>query len=170
MVNTTRLVIKPLTFSQLKKFILLDGSLEEELMISYTPRVISPEFKEALEQTILPKINGIQTNYLYSTLWAVISTDLNQIVGDLCFIGAPNEDGEIEIGYGTYEAFRNQGYMKEAIYGMIQWAAKQPGVKYIIAHTLKSNRASFILLKKNNFIQVDEMEFLYKWQFKLKEP
>ena len=137
MISTARLIIKPLTLSQLKKYILADGSLEEELQSIYIPREISPELRDALEHTILP--NMIENdNYLYYTLWTIIAKDSNHIIGDLCFIGEPNQEGEIEIGYGTYELFREKGYMKEAIGGMIEWAAKQDQVKSIIAHTLKS--------------------------------
>ncbi|WP_052496648.1 GNAT family N-acetyltransferase [Pedobacter lusitanus] len=169
MVNTERLVIQPLTFSQLKKYILADGSLEEELKTKHIPRVISAELKDALEHTIFPAMESGYQNYLYSTLWTIITKDCNHIIGDLCFIGEPNYEGEIEIGYGTYERFQGKGYMKEAISGMIAWAAEQDKVKSIIAHTLKSNQASYMLLIKNNFRQIDEMEFLYKWEIRLKD-
>lgn len=57
----------------------------------------------------------------------------NKMVGDLCFMGEPGESGEIEIGYGTYEEFRQKGYMTEAVGGMIQWAHGQPGVYAVLA-------------------------------------
>jgi len=169
MVTTERLIIKPLNLQQLQKYSLTDGSLEEELQTNYTTRTIAFELQEALEQTIIPKINEHKSDYLYATLWVIIAADSNYLIGDLCFIGEPNEEGEIEIGYGIYEAFRNQGYMKEAINGMIQWASKQNRVKSIVAHTTKSNQASFILLQKNNFVKIEELEFLYKWQYILEK-
>jgi hypothetical protein len=30
------------------------------------------------------------------------------MVGDICFVGEPNTEGEVEIGYGTYENFRKE--------------------------------------------------------------
>ncbi|MBB5624082.1 RimJ/RimL family protein N-acetyltransferase [Pedobacter cryoconitis] len=167
MVTTERLIIKPLTLKQLQKYILADGSLEEEFQTHYIPRTITFELQEAIEQTIIPKLNDSKYDYLYTTLWIIIAADSNHLIGDLCFIGEPNEEGEIEIGYGIYESFREKGYMKEAINGMIQWASEQHQVKSIIAHTTKFNQASFILLQKNNFVKIDELEFLYKWQFML---
>lgn len=169
MVSTERLIIKPLTFSQLKKYILADGSLEEELKTIHIPRVISPELKDALEHTIIPNMMDATHNYLYFTLWTIIAKESNCLIGDLCFIGEPNDEGEVEIGYGTYQMFRAKGYMKEAISGMIEWAARQDQVKSIIAHNLKSNPASYNLLIQNNFHKIDEMEFLYKWQIQLKD-
>ena len=90
------------------------------------------------------------------------------MVGDLCFVGEPNENGEIEIGYGTYEEFQNRGFMTEAVDGMIQWAKKQPAVKSIIADTDKSNTASYLVLLKNGFIKTGETDLLLKWQLILK--
>jgi ribosomal-protein-alanine N-acetyltransferase len=50
MIETERLIIKPLTYDQLVKYIKCDNSLEEELNLNETSRKISPELKEALEQ------------------------------------------------------------------------------------------------------------------------
>ncbi|RAJ21016.1 GNAT family N-acetyltransferase [Pedobacter cryoconitis] len=169
MVTTKRLIIKPLTLQQLQKYTLTDGSLEEEFQTHYIPRTITYELQEAVEQTIIPKINDSKTNYLYTTLWVIIAADSNHLIGDLCFIGEPNAAEEIEIGYGIYESFRKKGYMKEAINGMIQWASAQHQVKSIVAHTTKIDQASFILLQKNNFVKIDELEFLYKWQLILEK-
>jgi len=55
------------------------------------------------------------------------------MVGDLCFMGAPNADGEIEIGYGTYQIFAGFGFMTEAVGGMISWVKKQSEIRVIIA-------------------------------------
>jgi len=103
MIETKRLILKPLTHPQLLKYLKLDNSLEMDLNLKTTSRAISAELREALEQTILPNVADTNKNYLFSTLWTVISKEENKMVGDLCFIGEPNTDGEIEIGYGTYD-------------------------------------------------------------------
>ena len=79
MIETERLIIKPLTYGQLLKYIKADNSLELELELNETSRTISPELKEALEQTILPNVSDTKNNYLYSTLWTVISKKENQM-------------------------------------------------------------------------------------------
>ena len=93
-------------------------------------------------------------NYLYSTLWSIISKEKNIMVGDLCFIGEPNANGDVEIGYGTYDEFRRQGFMTEALGGIVKWVESQSHVVSIIATTEKSNIASFTVLEKNNFIKI----------------
>lgn len=168
MIETERLIIKPLTYPQLEKYIRNDNSLEQELNMNKTSRSISPELKEALEQTILPNVADTSKNYLYSTLWTLISKQENKMVGDLCFVGAPNAEGEVEIGYGTYDAFEGKGFMTEAVGGMILWAKKQPEIRAIVADTEKQNTASFRVLEKNGFEKTGETDTLLKWKLSVK--
>ncbi len=164
MIETERLILKPLTYDQLIKYIKADNSLEEELDLNDTIREMSLDLKEALEETILPNVADTSKNYLFATLWTAILKEENKMVGDLCFLGEPNTVGEIEIGYGTYEAFRKKGFMTEAVAGMIKWAENQAEVKSIFASTEKNNVASYSILQKNNFIKIGETDTLLNWR------
>jgi len=164
MIETARLFLKPLTYYQLVKYMKCDNSLENELNLNPTSRTISPELKEALEQTILPNVADNSKNYLFSTLWTIIVKSEQKMAGDLCFYGEPNPEGEIEIGYGTYPEFENRGLMTEAVGGMIRWAQTQPDVIAITASTEKTNPASFRVLEKNDFVKVGETETMLKWK------
>lgn len=168
MIETQRLLLIPLSYSQLIKYLKNDGSLEQELNLNTTKWDISPELKEALEKTIIPNVAISGDKSLFSTLWTLVLKEQNTMVGDLCFMGEPNDEGEIEIGYGTYEGFRNNGYMGEAVGGIIYWVQEQPNVKSIIASTEKSNTASYSILKKNSFIKESETDTLYNWSLKVK--
>ncbi|MHC1774249.1 MAG: GNAT family N-acetyltransferase [Lentimicrobium sp.] len=167
MIETPRLVLLPLTYSQLLKYLKNDGSLEHELSLNASVREISPELKEALEETIIPHVADLSKNFLYSTLWTVVLKEQNQMAGDLCFYGEPNENDEIEIGYGTYEVFRGRGYMTEAVGGILEWARLQPGLKAIVASTEKLNAASFAVLEKNHFHKTGESDTLFYWRLEL---
>ena len=167
MIETERLMLSPLTYEQLIKYCNTDNSLEKEMHLNETSRIIPPELKEALEQTILPDVADKNKNYLYSTLWIIILKLENKMAGDLCFKGEPNAEGEVEIGYGTYEAFRRRGIMTEAVEGMIRWVGKQPNVKAIIASTEMDNIASSLVLEKNHFIKTGETGTLFNWRFEL---
>ncbi|HQW45504.1 MAG TPA: GNAT family N-acetyltransferase [Chitinophagaceae bacterium] len=167
MIETERLTLRPLTYNQLVKYIKCDHSLEEELHLNETSRTISPALKEALEQTILPNVADKTKNYLYSTLWTAILKSENKMVADLCIVGEPNENGEIEIGYGTYDEFQGKGFMTEIVGGIIAWTKTQHIVKSIIASTDKTNTASFKVLEKNNFIKMGETETLLNWKLEI---
>src|SRR5258708_3902148 len=167
MIETKRLILRPLTYEQLIKYIKCDNSLEEELKLNETSRTISQELREAFEQTILPNAADKTKNYLYSTLWTAISKSENKMIGDLCIVGEPNSDGEIEIGYGTYDEFQGKGFMTEIVSGIIEWVKTQPQVKSIIASTDKTNFASFKVLEKNMFLKIGETELQFNWRLKL---
>ena len=167
MIETKRLILRPLTYEQLIKYIKCDNSLEEELNLNETSRTISQELREAFEQTILPNAADKTKNYLYSTLWTAISKSENKMIGDLCIVGEPNSDGEIEIGYGTYDEFQGKGFMTEIVSGIIEWVKTQPQVKSIIASTDKTNFASFKVLERNMFLKIGETELQFNWRLKL---
>jgi len=164
LIETERLVLLPLTYTQLIKYVKNDYTLDTELQLNKTLRTISPDLLEALKLGILPSVADKRKNYLYHTLWTLILKEENRMVGDLCFKGKPNNFGEIEIGYGTYEEDQGKGYMTEAVGAMIQWAATQPKVKFITAETEKSNIASFKVLEKNNFKKESEINNLFCWR------
>ena len=104
---------------------------------------------------------------MFSTLWTIILRSTNRMVADLCIVDEPNENGEIEIGYGTYAAEQGKGYMTEAVGGIIQWAKQQPTVKTIVAGTDKTNIASYTILQKNGFIRSGESETGFTWQLEI---
>lgn len=167
MVETERLVIKPLNHCQLIKYIENDDSLEKELGFGKSNRIISPELKEALEMAILPFVAENESDYLFFTLWTVILKSENRMVGDLCFKGLPDDNGKIEIGYGVYDEFRGKGFMNEAVGGMIGWAKTHPAVKSVIAETDKTNVASMVILQKNGFVKSSESDDFFHWKLQL---
>jgi ribosomal-protein-alanine N-acetyltransferase len=169
MISTERLILKPLSYQQLIKYIANDGSLERELKLNPTRKIISAELREALEGTILPNVGDSGKNHLFNTLWTIIVKDESRMVGDVCFVGEPDENGEIEIGYGTYEDFRGKGYMTEAVGSMIEWASRQDFVKSIFAQTAKDNPSSYAVLEKNGFEKIGEGEGVFNWRLILHE-
>lgn len=166
MIETTHLFIVPLNYQQLLKYSKNDDSLEMELKLQPSEREISIALAEALKETILPNVANNPSNY-YSTLWTIISKAENKMVGDLCFLGSPDETGSVEIGYGTYSAFRNEGKMTEAVEGIITWVKAQKNVNTITAKANKNNIASLRILEKNNFIRGIEMNDEINWSLVL---
>lgn len=167
MIQTERLRLLPLTHDQLQQYLRADHSLEEALQVVPIDLVISPELKEAIEQAFLPNTANPEKNYLFCTLWTIILKAESRMVADLCIVDEPNENGEIEIGYGTYEADQGKGYMTEAVGGIIQWARQQPAVKTIVAGTDKTNIASYTILQKNGFVRSGETETGFTWRLEI---
>jgi RimJ/RimL family protein N-acetyltransferase len=164
LLETKRLYIFPLSYDQLVQYLQANNVLEESLGLSFYPRTLPAELVEAFEQTILPAVANPANDYVYSTLWTMMLKEKQVMVGDLCFKGAPNEAGEIEIGYGTYEDFQGAGYMTEAIAALTAWAFEQPGVTTILAETEASNIPLHKTLQKNNFTPYMQKENMQWWR------
>ncbi|MBK6479402.1 MAG: GNAT family N-acetyltransferase [Saprospiraceae bacterium] len=123
------------------KYIRCDHSLEAKLNLQPSSRKISTELKEALEQTILPNVaDPNNKNHLYSTLWTAVLKEENLPVGDLCIIGEPNAAGEIEIGYGIYDEYKDRGYTTEIVSGLIRWAKRETRVLKVVASSCSQFR------------------------------
>lgn len=167
MLQTSRLKLVPLSYLQLCEYLKTDNSLEKSLGVLPFPRPVSKRLEEVFIERILPHVANKKENYLYNTLWSMILTEENKLVGDLCFKGKPNTMGAIEIGYGTYPTERGKGYMTEAVGGLLEWASQRAEVKAVVAYTDPENIASRHILEKNGFIKVSETkkDFFWKKEF-----
>lgn len=90
-----------------------------------------------------------QRNLPFYTYWAIILKENKLLLGDIGFKGKPDENGEIEIGYGLEsESYYNQGYMSEAFKALINWAFSRDNVQQIVAETDAENLASQKVVQK----------------------
>ncbi|MEO5777599.1 MAG: hypothetical protein ABIQ27_11900 [Flavobacterium sp.] len=108
--ETKRISLIALTKIQLENYLIAENVLEKELGLTIIPipRTINERVKNAITTKLLPAIEETPKDYLFYTFWTIIDKEQNCMVGDLCFKGPPNEEGEIEIGYGTYNCFSKQ--------------------------------------------------------------
>jgi hypothetical protein len=162
--ETQRLNISPLTANQLLLYIAANGSLEKDLNLNYQKRTISINVENTIQSKILPALNGNLKHDLFLTFWTVIDRYRHVMVADMCFKGPPNDQGKIEIGYGTHENFQGNGFMTEALDALLNWAFQQENVKCIVAETALHNMASIRILEKNNFVVQSSDEFHIYWE------
>ncbi len=145
--NTKRLKIIPLELKYFKMLLenveetekMLNLSISGEKMESYVKEAMESLYKKALEN---------QENYIWFTNWQIILKEENISIGSACFKNNPNLFGEVEIGYGINEKYRNKGFMTEAVKKMCEWAFEQPNVLSVIAETELTNIASHKVLQK----------------------
>ena len=111
----------------------------------------------------LVNIENDPDNYLFYTYWLIIKRETNQIIGRIGFKNIPDEQGEIEIGYGISIDFRSNGYMTEALNAMLKWGFKQKllPINKIVAKTKTDNIPSQKVLEKAGFdFKYEEDEFM----------
>lgn len=100
--------------------------------------------------------------------FAVIEKASQVVVGNVAFVGPPDDTGEVEIAYGIAPAFQGKGYATQAAAAIIQFAFADERVKTAIAHTLPEENASTRVLTKNGFrftgeIHHSEDGLIWRW-------
>ncbi|WMJ23191.1 GNAT family N-acetyltransferase [Paludicola sp. MB14-C6] len=150
--ETERLEIVPLSLEKLK--LLRDNLkfLEKKLNCVYKGEAIKGFIFEYLEQQI-KTISENADSWLYIAFWLLIRKSDRIVVGSAAFKGLPNQNGEIEIGYGLGNEFEHNGYMTECVCEMCKWGFAQNNVKYIIAETDIDGYASQRILQRNGFVR-----------------
>jgi RimJ/RimL family protein N-acetyltransferase len=170
MVETENLKIIPLSAAELECYLAGAGKLEQLFNLKLTGRAVSPAVKERISSTVMPELRRMEgSDYLFSTFWIVVEKSSLIIVAELGFKGKPDQQGNIEIGYGTMPSHRRKGIMTEAVGGMIGWAASMPEIHCILAETDKDNRASIRVLEKNHFVPFDLRKNMRWWKKTLSE-
>ena len=102
LLRSERLAYHPLSLDELVTYMKAEDRLERRLGLDSSRRQISAEVRDMVDFYSLPKMKlASREAQLFLTFWIVIDTALNQIVAELGFKGTPDQNSEIEIGYGT---------------------------------------------------------------------
>jgi [ribosomal protein S5]-alanine N-acetyltransferase len=83
---------------------------------------------------------------------------ISNLIGAGGYTGAPDENGNVEIGYSVVTEYRGKGYATEFIQALIKRAFSFTDVKKIIAQTTPENIASRKVLEKLSFTLEGEGE------------
>jgi len=133
-ITTKRLIITPATLEEMKNK--RDSEPDAELRKAYSEMIDSMKALPGQEE--------------WASDW-FICLDSGAEIGGIGFKGSPDENGNVEIGYGIDEKYRKNGYATEAVNSVTAWALSQSGVKRVVAQTEPDNAASQRVLFKNGF-------------------
>ena len=152
-VSSDRLDLVPMSLELMEA--LLRGDLETARhMVGYRIPVDWPHVMKSVLQFRIP-IGKAQPETLRLLLRAmVLRTDPQVVVGRLGFHGPADDDGMLEIGYEVFPAHRRQGYAREAVIAMFDWARRDPAVHRFRASVSPENLASRNLVTGLGFIEV----------------
>lgn len=161
--ETDRLEIIPLNGHQLKLITEDIIQFEKEVNCQYC----GEEMEGIILQIFKGQIEVVQRNsenYFWYTFWLLKLKNEGKFIGSACFKNAPDNNRQVEIGYGINKNFKNSGYTTEAVNAMCKWALKQPSVTKIVAETEKDNIPSQRVLKKCNMKMFMETEKCFWWE------
>jgi RimJ/RimL family protein N-acetyltransferase len=86
----------------------------------------------------------------------IVLKETKEVIGSTSFHGAPDENGMIEIGLGIEEAFHNQGYAREALVALWQWACGFSEVKRLRYTVSPDNLPSIAVINYFGFDYIGE--------------
>lgn len=153
MIETERLVLRPLTYDELG---LLLGDKPDRLEgISLTGLTAEDIPRRPIEIKREKMAALPAADHYWCTYFLMAERETNNAAGMIGFKGAPI-DGEAEVGYGTAEVCRGRGYMGEALSGLLAWAAGTGRCRMVTADTHADNIASQRVLLKCGFTRVGE--------------
>ena len=167
MIETERLLIKPLLEEELIKHIKFPDELAKELGFKPSKALIDEETQEAIINDLLPNIVDPNKDSLFYTMWIIIEKKEKAIIGGICFHGQADKHGEVEIGYGIDDEYMNKGYMTETIQSLLTWLEKRKDVRIVKAETEQTNISSIRVLGKTGFKQFNQVVDLIVFKYNL---
>jgi RimJ/RimL family protein N-acetyltransferase len=160
---TSRLQLIPLELHQLEWALQEIEALERSLNITIMRSWITDLVRRAIGMKIDKMRKADVSQHDWLTYWLIIIKDENVGAGMLGFKGFPDENGSTEIGYGIDPAYQGQGYMREAVQALIDWAFTHPFCKVITASEVE-NPASKRLLERLGARLVSSSDHSTSWE------
>jgi [ribosomal protein S5]-alanine N-acetyltransferase len=101
--------------------------------------------------------------------WLAVLREENRLVGSCGYKGAPNADGEVEIGYEIAASHRRMGLGTEVALALRDFAFGHREVTKVKAHTLAGQNASTRILERCGMTRVAEVMddadgSLWRWE------
>ena len=159
-VYTERLELHALDAREMRLWLDELPTLEKELDCSYQAEALEGDFLRIVEGQAKITADNAERYFWYS-FWFMIRKSDRTVVGSADFKAGPNENGEVEIGYGLGREHEHNGYMTEAVRAMCDWAKERPGVSHVIAETLLDNQPSQNVLKRCGFRETSRGESVW---------
>jgi len=138
-------------------------ALEKILGLAHSNMQLESHVKNAMEISY-DKMLENEENSIWFTNWIIILKKENKIIGGIGFKNTPNNNGEIEIGYGIDKDYWNKGLMTETVNYLTKWALNHENVKSVVAETLESNLASQKVLQKAGFSITKKIDNMIWWR------
>ena len=91
------------------------------------------------------------------------------MIGDIGFMGGPDQEGVVEVGYSIIPEYRNQGYATEMARSLIAWAFQEKGIKLVTAECLDDNIGSIKVLEKVGMRRLEPDGNMLKWEIRKEE-
>jgi ribosomal-protein-alanine N-acetyltransferase len=104
---------------------------------------------------------------------AMVASNPRRLVGAIGFHAPPDDRARVEIGYDVVAAERRQGYARESVHALLDWAWGTGRARTCVASVSPGNEPSLALIRSLGFRhvgdQIDEVDGL-EWVFERPLP
>lgn len=167
-ISTDRIDVVPLCLEELETFIQSRAEYERIAKCQHSGVELPEAYREELSEILAQNRdvwNNKSLNYLFFTLWVMVSRDTRQIIGQFTFNGKPNANGEAEVFFSIEEPYRRKGYACEVMQGVLKWGGESKLFSVVLIEADFDNKAAMASLTKLGFKSIprdDEEESLPK--------
>ena len=98
-------------------------------------------------------------------IWTLIDRADDTVIGEAGFLGPPDVDGRVEIGYSIVPERRGRRLAAEAVVALVAWATGH-GARTVIAHTEPDNVPSMRTLESAGFGRTGDRDGLVAWEWR----
>jgi RimJ/RimL family protein N-acetyltransferase len=162
-IETKRLQLIPFTL-ELKKAALNDRARLVEMLGVFVPEHWpQPDFAEALP-FFIEQMEKAPSEPAWD--WIAIHKEDQAVIGGIGFMGAPDKDGIVEMGYDVVPEYRKQGYATEMARSLITWAFQEAGIKVVTASCLDDNIGSIKVLENVGMRRLEPEDNMLKWEIR----
>jgi [ribosomal protein S5]-alanine N-acetyltransferase len=161
--SSARLTLKPLSASQLALFLSDQATLRTDLKMPICQDIIDGNVARAINMKLARMAKVDTSLHEWYTYWLIIIRGVPVGAGLIGFKGYPDAEGKTEIGYGIGPAYRNQGYMTEALGLMSGWAFTHRECRVLTAKAV-FNPASTRVLAKAGWQKMRQGETSSDWE------
>jgi RimJ/RimL family protein N-acetyltransferase len=159
---TDRLIIIPMTYSIVSSILSGNNKEIEKLGVNLNGKW---PLQDTLDILLFTKDNMKKNDEVSGfEVWMVVKKEDMTVIGDAGFKGEPDENGEIEIGFGLIKEEQRKGYGYEVASSLIKWASQKDIVKDIKADCLIDNIGSIKILKKCGMCEIKRDNELIYWK------
>ena len=156
-IRTPRLTLESMTVPFMKALALGDVQAAEEEMNASVPADMPEDLKNFLVFRLaqLEVEPGVR-EWLGRVMVLTAPQGERRIIGSLGFHGPPDAEGRAEIGYRVEPEYRRQGYAREAIEALFDWAHQTHGVRRFVASIAPNNEPSLRLANGFGYQKIGE--------------
>jgi RimJ/RimL family protein N-acetyltransferase len=98
--------------------------------------------------------------------WIAIHRLDQAVIGGIGFIGRPDKDGVVEVGYDIVPGYRKQGYATEMARSLIAWAFQEAGINVVTTSCRDDNIGSIRVLENVGMRRLEPGGNMLKWEFR----